>query len=79
MRHYGTEDAADVTAWRSIVTSSMDSMPSEHRKLFTYVLDFLSEVALEAETSTMDADNLARIFSPTFFENKIFFPTKGLF
>jgi hypothetical protein len=58
-------------AWQGALSTIEASLPEEHAKTLDHLLLFLSEITLESEANKMDGENLARIFSPTLFQQHL--------
>ncbi len=61
----------DEVAWSAAIMTCQAAMPKEQAATLDHLMAFLAEVSQESATNNMDAENLARIFSPTFFQHFI--------
>ena len=61
----------DDDIWVNTIKSIHATLPIEHAATIDHLMSFLSEVTQYSEVNKMDAENLARIFSPTFFQQHL--------
>jgi len=64
-------ESKDVDVWCEAIKEITSTMLLEHQAVLEHLMRYLAEVTMESKVNNMDAENLARIFSPTLFQQHI--------
>jgi len=64
-------DTKNEEVWCEAIREITSTMLLEHQAVLEHLMRYLAEVTMESAANNMDAENLARIFSPTLFQQHI--------